>query len=174
MRHILRTWIAMAAFGAGLIHLAVAAASPPATLVGLALVGAAELVWAVLTLARGRYVLPRVAPIVALLPLAIWALSVAAGVDAASMPVIALAVATLLDLVASIAVILERRQGRESISAIEPPPGRLLIGFLVGAFLMAAVTLPSLGLTAAGIAASEGPHAHHGVELDVDLDHEGH
>jgi hypothetical protein len=174
MRHILRSWIAMAAFGAGLIHLAVAAASPPLTLAGFALVGIAELVWAVLTLARGRYILPKIAPVLALLPLAVWALSIATGVESAATPVVALAAATLLDLIASIAVVIERRQGRESAVAPEPAAGRLMLGLLAGAFAMAAITLPALGQTVAGIAASEGPHAHHGVELDVPLDHEEH
>lgn len=174
MRHLIRTWIAMAVFGAGLIHLAVAAASPLPALIAFVAVGVGELVWAVLTLSRGLYALPVASPLLALAPIAVWAASVAAGVDSAAMPPLALGAATLLDLAATAAVVLERRRGSVSDAASPPRTGRLLLGFMAGAFAMVAVTLPALGQTTAGIAASEGPHSHRPPGLEIEVDHAGH
>ncbi|BDI24164.1 hypothetical protein [Herbiconiux sp. L3-i23] len=174
MRQLFRTWVAMAVFGAGLIHLAVAAAAPVPLLAAFAVLGAAELVWAVVTLARGRYVLSAAAPLFTLAPIVVWGSGIAAGVDSAQIPPIALAAGTLLDLIATIAVALERRRGTARKTADSPAAGRLVLGFVAGAFAMAAITLPALGQTAAGIAASNGPHSHQAPSLEIEVDHPGH
>jgi hypothetical protein len=57
----LRMWPALASWGAGLIHLAVAAAAPPAVLALFVLIGAVEIVWGVLVLRAGGLVTPRIA-----------------------------------------------------------------------------------------------------------------
>jgi hypothetical protein len=56
----LRMWPALASWGAGLIHLAVAAAAPPAVLALFVLIGAAEIVWGVLVLRADGLVAPRI------------------------------------------------------------------------------------------------------------------
>lgn len=48
----MRTWPGLGALGAGLIHLGSAAGTTPLVLIPLALIGAAEVVWGVATLAR--------------------------------------------------------------------------------------------------------------------------
>ena len=50
----MRTWPGLAAIGAGLVHLGTAAGGPLPLLVPLVLMGAAELLWGVLALARPR------------------------------------------------------------------------------------------------------------------------
>lgn len=174
MRHVIRTWTAMAALGAALIHLAVAASAPMPFLLAFAIAGAAEITWSVLTLIRGRFPLPRIAPVLALVPSAIWAAGVIVGSESSALPFLALGAGTVLSVAIAIVVTLENRRGVAAELTAEPTPGRSLLGFVAGAFLIAAVALPALGQTQAGIAASEGPHAHHSVTLDVDLDHEGH
>ncbi|MDQ1531212.1 MAG: hypothetical protein QOE37_1317, partial [Microbacteriaceae bacterium] len=61
MSTLLRTWIGLAALGAGCIHLAVAAGAPFAVLLGFSVLGTAELAWAVAALARPAIPLPRTA-----------------------------------------------------------------------------------------------------------------
>ena len=174
MRHVIRTWTAMAALGAALIHLAVAASAPMPFLAAFAAAGAAEIAWSVVTLIRGRFPLPRIVPVLALVPSAIWAIGVVVGSESSALPFLALGASTMLSVAIAIVVALETRRGVAASPAREPSPGRSLLGFVAGAFIIAGVALPALGQTQAGIAASEGPHAHHSVSLDVDLDHEGH
>jgi hypothetical protein len=173
MRHITHAWAAMAALGAGLIHLAVAASAPAVLLVAFMVVGIAEILWSVLTLARSRYMLPRLYPLLALVPLAIWALGVFSGVESTVLPPMSLALATVLSLLSAGFVAVSTRRGSADESTREPTAGRTLVGFLVGAFAMAAIALPALGQTSAGIAASQGPHAHHST-VDVPEGHTGH
>jgi hypothetical protein len=174
MRHIVRAWGAMAAFGAGLVHLAVAAGAPLPLMLAFALVGAAELVWAVMSLARARYQLPRAAPVLSLLPLLLWAGGLAAGVPTSVLPPLALAMAALLAITAAVLVAVDQRRAIAAEPAAEAGTARVLIGFAAGAFAMAALALPALGQTQAGIAASQGPHAHHSVDLDLPAGHDGH
>ncbi|MFD1715103.1 hypothetical protein ACFSBZ_11525 [Amnibacterium flavum] len=174
MRHLVRIWTAMAAFGAALIHLAVAASAPMPLLIAFAVAGLAEIAWAVATLIRGCFTLPRVVPVLALIPSAIWAIGVSAGNSSSTLPFLALGAGTALGVFVAVTVALENRRGLARAETTEPGAGRNLLGFVAGAFLMAAVALPALGQTQAGIAASEGPHAHHSVDLNIDLDHGGH
>ncbi len=173
MRHITHAWAALAALGAGLVHLAVAASAPTLLLIAFLLVGIGEVVWAVLTLARSRYVIPRLYPLLALIPLAVWALGVFSGVESTVLPPMSLALAAVLGLLSAAFVAVSSRRGSADESTREPSAGLTLVGFLAGAFAMAAIALPALGQTSAGIAASQGPHAHHST-VDVPEGHSGH
>jgi len=176
MRYLTRIWTAMAVFGAALVHLAVAAGAPLPELLAFTVIGILELAWAVATLTRGRYLLPRATPPLLLLPLALWAVVAFAGTSAEITPPLALAAASALDIGAAISVAVRARRDDAGVAAAdrEPSAGVVIGGLLVGALAMSAIALPALGQTPAGIAATEGPHANHTVDLNIDLDHEGH
>jgi hypothetical protein len=101
---LIRHWLALAALGAALIHLAVGAGSPPAAMVALLVIGLAEGAWAVAVLRSDRLPLPAWAVVGALVPVAGWALLVTAAVVMSApgitsdLPAIPMLAATLLDL----------------------------------------------------------------------------
>ena len=104
MSLLIRHWLALAALGAALIHLAVGAGSSPASMVALLVIAAAELAWAVAVLRSDRLPAPAWAVVGALVPVAGWALLVSAAVVLAApgitsgIPAIPMLAATLLDL----------------------------------------------------------------------------
>ncbi|MCU1570312.1 MAG: hypothetical protein JWR33_1053 [Naasia sp.] len=177
MKAIARIWIAFAALGAGLVHLAVAAGAPPLLLVVFSLLGLAELAWFAAALRLSHFPVRRLALVGSLLALVIWAAAVLAGggigVTVDNLPPFALASASALDVVVAVtmAVSLRRAPRLPGDVDVEPRAGRLLLGVLAGAALMTAVALPALGQTEAGIAALGGPHAHH---QDLPTGHTGH
>lgn len=104
MSLLIRHWLALAALGAALIHLAVGAGSSPASMVALLVIGVAELAWAVAVLRSDRLPAATWAVVGALVPVAGWALLVSADVvlDApgitSGVPAMPMLAATLLDL----------------------------------------------------------------------------
>ncbi|WP_043667847.1 hypothetical protein [Clavibacter michiganensis] len=110
MSLLIRHWLALAALGAALIHLAVGAGSPPAAMVALLVIGLAEGAWAVAVLRSDRLPLPAWAVVGALVPVAGWALLVTAAVVMSApgitsdLPAIPMLAATLLDLVVAAVV----------------------------------------------------------------------
>lgn len=110
MSLLIRHWLALAALGAALIHLAVGAGSPPAAMVALLLIGVAEGAWAVAVLRSDRLPVPAWAVVGALVPVAGWALLVTAAVVMSApgitsdLPAIPMLAATLLDLVVAAVV----------------------------------------------------------------------
>lgn len=110
MSLLIRHWLALAALGAALIHLAVGAGSPPAAMVALLLIGVAEGAWAVAVLRSDRLPVAGWAAVGALVPVAGWALLVTAAVVMAApgitsdLPAIPMLAATLLDLVVAAVV----------------------------------------------------------------------
>jgi len=100
---LIRHWLALAALGAALIHLAVGAGSSPASMVALLVIGAAELAWAVAVLRSDRLPTPAWVVVGALVPVAGWALLVSAAVVLAApgitsgIPALPMLAATLLD-----------------------------------------------------------------------------
>jgi len=147
-----RQWPALCAWGAGLIHLAIAAGSSPLWAVLLGAIGAAELAWGVYALRAGRMTRPRV---VLGISLGVVGVSVLAGM-LGSFPGIPLAAACALLLVIAFAVggVLRtearRSPRRITFEASQQRPGRTLIGLLAGAALVAGLTTPALALTDAG------------------------
>jgi hypothetical protein len=171
MSTITRGWIAFAAIGTGLIHLAMVVGAPLPFGPALLVIGLAELAWGVCAMARTHLPLPRAAFAGALIPLLLWAavLGVAVVLDtpdiAAPLPFLPLAVTTVFELFA--AAVLGARLRRSPAPADPPSAGRYLTGLLVGSLAVAALTTPALAATASGEYAQ--PHGEHtGVELDVE------
>ena len=153
------SWAAVAAWGAGLIELALGAGAwmrdgddRGAGIILIAL-GAGTLVWGAVTLARGRIVVPRAGVAGALG--GIVAAVAALVADTARTSV--LAVAALAALLISAAIACATRLRRRS--ADEAPP-RLWVLF-VAAIVVAALVTPALAATEAGRSAS--PHGTHGI-----------
>jgi hypothetical protein len=158
MPAITRTWLAFAAIGTGLIHLALVIGAPLGLGIALAALGLAEFVWGVLAFARETLVLPRAALVVAIVPVAAWTLllvissvSEAPGI-AASLAFLPLAVANLFELFA-VAVLGRHLRRRRTTDATPPSPsvGRYLLGLAVGALVVAGLTTPALAATQAGL-----------------------
>nr|WP_174239409.1 hypothetical protein [Clavibacter michiganensis] len=170
---LIRHWLALAALGAALIHLAVGAGSPPAAMVALLLIGVAEGAWAIAVLRSDRLPVPGWAALGALVPVAGWALLVTAAVVMSApgitsdLPAIPMLAATLLDLVVAAVVGHHLRSRAESeaqaaCTAVEATfPADVLVGS--GASLPSAAVSPAVAATAlpaataAGDASSAGP-----------------
>ncbi|WP_316310681.1 hypothetical protein [Clavibacter michiganensis] len=173
MSLLIRHWLALAALGAALIHLAVGAGSPPAAMVALLLIGVAEGAWAIAVLRSDRLPVPGWAALGALVPVAGWALLVTAAVVMSApgitsdLPAIPMLAATLLDLVVAAVVGRHLRSRAESeaqaaCTAVEATfPADVLVGSgasLPSAAVSPAVAAPALpAATAAGDASSAGP-----------------
>ncbi|PPF85947.1 hypothetical protein C5C03_14545 [Clavibacter michiganensis] len=173
MSLLIRHWLALAALGAALIHLAVGAGSPPAAMVALLLIGVAEGAWAIAVLRSDRLPVPGWAALGALVPVAGWALLVTAAVVMSApgitsdLPAIPMLAATLLDLVVAAVVGRHLRSRAESeaqaaCTAVEATfPADVLVGS--GASLPSAALSPAVmatalpAATAAGDASSAGP-----------------
>lgn len=172
MSTITRGWIAFAAIGTGLIHLAIVIGVPLPFGSALLVIGLAELTWGVCAMARTRLPLPRAAFAGALIPVLLWAavLSVAVALDtpsiAAPLPFLPLAIATVLELFA--AAVLGVHLRRPVAPVAEPSAGRYLAGLLAGSLAVAALTTPALAATASGEVAQ--PHGEH-TGLVIDGEH---
>jgi hypothetical protein len=165
---LIRTWLGLGALGAGLVHLAVAAGAPPAALVVLVALGTAEGAWGVVTLARDRVPVPRLAlgaaalavvGVVAVLVLSAGSMSHMASMSAAGpvvgVPAVPMLGAAVLDLVsaAALAVVVRRRGTRD---ARRPGVWSYLGGVVAGATVVAGITSASLGATPVGAIAMQG------------------
>ncbi|WP_165063158.1 hypothetical protein [Marisediminicola senii] len=165
MSTITRTWLAFAAFGAGLIHLAMVVGSPIAIGITLAALGIAEFGWGILILALDRVVVPRTALVVAAAPVAVLGILVAApvaidGLEFTALPMLPLLAATVLGLVAAgILAVHLRTRGAMDAAAPEPGVARYLLSLGAGALVVAALTTPALAATEAGRYAQ--PHGEH-------------
>jgi hypothetical protein len=173
---ITRTWLAFAAIGAGLIHLALVISSPVPIAIVLILVGIAEFGWGVLAFARERVAAPRLVLFFALVPLLLWGLTVAASTVfddpeiSSSLGFGALGAATVLELFIAITLAVQLRRGVDFAKVpATPPAGRYLLALVVGGILVGGITTPALAATDAG------QHAHqHGTDTLVIDPHSGH
>ncbi len=166
MSQIVKAWLATAALGAGVIHLSVVVSSPLPLGIAMFLVGAAELAWALLALTRDRLPLPRATRLLALVPVAIWALllvaSIAGAEGAASLlPLVPMALGTLFNLFIAITLSIQLRTGRTDAAQPAPAAGRYLLGLAAGAAVVAGITTPALAASEAGLYAV--PHGEHGI-----------
>ncbi len=192
MSQVTRSWLAFAALGAGLIHLALASGAGIPAAVALVVLGGVEFGWGVGVLSRDRFLVPRVAVVVAFVPAIGWSalLLMAVALEepllASVFPVFPMAIAVVFTLV--IAAVLGRQARAtcaSSMTADEAPtpekavgveprqaerPYRYLIGLLAGALVVSALTTPALAATTAGI---DNPHDHHGG-LELPGEHVGH
>ena len=149
------SWPAFAAWGGGLIQLALGAGAITGAGEGsavraagslLAVVGVAAIGWGALTLARGRIVVPRLSIAGSLA--GILALVGAMALDPSRVSVFAVAAASalLLGVAFGCALALRRASRPETRDAARPR----LIGLFVGALLVAGVVTPALASTEAG------------------------
>jgi hypothetical protein len=174
MSTIVRGWIAFAAIGTGLIHLAMVVGAPLPFAAVLVVIGLAELAWGVCAMARTRLPLPRAAFAGALVPVLLWAAVLGAAIVlgspaiAAPLPFLPLAVATVFELF--VAAVLGIHLRRSAEPAAQPSAGRYLTGLLAGSILVASLTTPALAATASGEVAQ--PHGEHtGLLLPPDEGH---
>lgn len=147
----MRTWPGLAALGAGIVHLGIAAGSPVLLLIPLVLVGAAELFWGVAALARPALPLPMPSLIATAVVVALWVVSLLLPVAehhagmTAPLPVTAMAGAGVLDLAAAVLLAVHLRRGRPS--AGESPSAFFLLPAAVAAVVVAVITITSLAGT---------------------------
>ena len=166
MSTVTRTWLAFAALGTGMIHLALVISSPLPIAAILLLLGLVEFAWGVLTFIRERISYPRWVLFGALLPILLWGLLAAAATAleapaiASSLGLAALGFATLLELFIAVVLAVQFRRGVDfSKPSKMPSPVRYLSGLLVGGLVVAALTTPALAATEAGVYAQ--PHGEH-------------
>lgn len=161
LRGAVPSWAAVAAWGAGLIELALGAGAltgdGAARGAGTALValGVAGLVWGAATLVRGRIVVPRTGAAGTLAGFGVGIAALAA--DPARMSVLAVAASSAL-LVAVALACVTRLRGRDGGTDASSPRLRVLV---VAAIVVAGVVTPALGATEAGVLAPD--HGTHGV-----------
>ena len=171
----LRSWPMLAALGAGLVLLALAAGAGGAMLPALAVAGVAALGWGGLALRAGRVIAPSTTLVVTAAALVGMAAAVSTG--AAAMTDVApgpLAAASVFIVVVALSAGIElRARTRLSRTAAKPRGDRAaaasdtarLIGLLAGAALVAALATPALAATEAGESAV--PHGTHEFDRDA-------
>ncbi|WP_419817864.1 hypothetical protein [Glaciibacter flavus] len=159
------SWPALAALGAGLVHLAVAASAPVVLTVVLVALGIAEIGWALTVLRAGRVMAVRSTLAVAASSSAVWvAIAFTLGATgiadpADSVPLLPLAAATLFTFYIAVEMARVTRSGKTATAATGTG-GRLIVGLVIGAAIVAAVATPALAATDAGKLAH--PHGEHG------------
>lgn len=162
-------WSAVAAWGAGLLEIALGAGAVTGSEGGLAVrgigvllvaLGAAALGWGAATLARGRVVVPRAGVVGTVVGIAVSAAALL--VDPGRVSVIAVAAASVLLLAVAAACGRTMRTDARS-EAAEPTAPRVSV-LLVAAFVVAGIVTPALGATEAGLMAPD--HSDHAVLVD--------
>lgn len=172
MSMIPRAWLAFAAIGTGLIHVALVIGAPVPLAVVLAAFGLLEFGWGVTTFARDSVPLPRLALVVAMLPIALWVVVLVASTVtaepslAAALPLLPMAVATLFELVVAGMIATSQRRTAGATSGTtsgttsgQPSAPRYLLSLMAGALIVGALTTPALAATSAGLYAQ--PHGEH-------------
>ena len=168
--------VAVFGLGIGLVHLAVGAGSPLPFFIVFVASGAAELVWAVLTLVMSRVPAPRAFVAVTLLPVAFWAVSIALGLGAL-LPLGPLAAASALAVVTAAVVVVSLRRaaaaGEPRTDDADEHPWRFIGTLAASAAIVSALVTPALSGTWAGQFAV--PHGSHDVPGPAITDeHDGH
>jgi hypothetical protein len=146
VRRLLSAWLALAALGSGVVHLALGYSAAPPLGVILDVFGAAELGWGIVTLSIERPPIPRTWRLVVLVPIAVWAVSVVvatvSAVPAATsrLGFVPLSVATLLGLftAAGLSVYLRWPAGRSGAGSFRG--GRHLLGLIAGGLIVSLMT----------------------------------
>ena len=151
------SWPAIAAWGSGLIQLALGAGAitadgggPAIRVAGILLVviGAAAIGWGAVTLARGRIVVPRLSIGGSLA--GILAATAAMALDPIRVSVFAVAASIVLSIAVALGCALTLRRARRAHTAKPDAGARRLIALMVAAVLVAGVATPALAATEAG------------------------
>lgn len=159
MSPIIRTWLALAAIGAGLIHVALVIGAPLGVGLVLAVIGLAEFAWGVMTFSGDSLPLPRIALAGATLPVLGWGLLLGASAVAeasatvSTLPFVPLAIASVFELF--IAAVIGRHL-RVPEPTASRGAARYLVGLVVGGLVVAALTAAALAATPAGGSTSPG------------------
>jgi hypothetical protein len=149
------SWTAIAAWGGGLVQLAlgaglITAAGGPAIRVAgilLALIGAAAIGWGAATLARGRTVVPRLGVAGSLAGILLTA--VAMSLDPTRVSVFAVAATVVLLIAVAFGCSLAMPRRNRPLRRADAARSHLL-GLIVGAVLVAGLVTPALAATEAG------------------------
>lgn len=155
---LVRSWPALAAWGAGLLQLGLGAgaivkgadAADRGIGVLLATVGAATIAWGVVALTKGRVTSPRAGVAVSLVGLvAVTAVLLFGPPQTSIYPVVVSAgLALAVGVVSAIAT--RRAEGSRSSSAVRTAARTSVGGLIVGAFLLAGLVTPALAATPIG------------------------
>jgi hypothetical protein len=167
MSAITRTWIAFAAVGTGLIHVALVIGSPLVLAIPLGLLGIIEFGWGVFAFTREQLPTPRAAMVVAVAPLVAWGLLVAAASTlkvpalVAVLDVVPWGIAAIFQIFVAGMLARHSRRVREGKRTAASATGaaRYLAALMLGALAVSALTTPALAATEAGINAQ--PHGEH-------------
>jgi hypothetical protein len=175
MSTVTRTWLAFAALGTGMIHLALVLGSPLPVGVALALFGVIEVAWSIVTFRRETIAAPRLVLLGALAPLLLWGMLLTAAAAlgapelASSLSLTAMGLAAVLELVAAGILAVQLRRGVDfSAPSRTPKAGVYLTGLVAGGMLVAAITTPALAATEAGLYAQ--PHGEHSDSFEPRVD----
>lgn len=165
MSVISRSWLAFAAIGAGVIHLALVISSSLPIAIMLVIFGIAEMVWGALILIKDRLVMPRAAQAGALSPLILWSLLTVVATllnnpeIATTLRFVPMAIAALFELfIASVLSVHRRRCVNPKHLPREVKPAsavRYLSAILLAGMLVGGLTSPALAATQAGAVASQ-------------------
>lgn len=165
MSLISRSWLAFAAIGAGVIHLALVVSSSLPLALLLAALGSAEIGWGALILIRDRLLVPRAAQAGALAPLILWSLLTVVATllnapeIATSLRFVPMGIAAIFELfIAAVLSVHVRRAADPKRLPREAKPAsavRYLSALLLAGVLVGALTSPALAATQAGAVATE-------------------
>ncbi len=166
-----RTWSALFALGAGLMHLGLGSAivSNPAdagtalALSSLVLLGAIEIAWGIVVMALARPWSATGRPWLVYIGVGLAVLAMVLGGFALNVgaPTIAVAASGLLIVVAAVTSVIGWRKARNRRTEPRRRPGLEFAGLAVAAVLVAGIVTPAVAGTSAGLHAV--PHDHGGV-----------
>lgn len=175
-RDVARCWAGFASLGAGLVHLAVVREHLDEWwLFGVffATLGAGQIGWAVLALARDRAPFPRLVAYGSLAVVTLWVVTRTVGLPVGPAtwtpePASRAGVLTsLLEVVVAASLLVAARLPDRVASGRRPSTGRVVALTVVGAVAVSVLTTPALAATPAGGA------GHHGETSPHDESHEG-
>jgi hypothetical protein len=164
VHRLVRSWLALAAVGAGIVHLALAWAAAVrlsgvhpvvgGALAGvLALVGIAEVAWGLVALVIDRVPTPGLARWASLAPVAAWALVLVSGAGGGlALPFLPMGTATVFDLFIAGGLSVHLRSARRKSSRHprgDGPAmrGAVLLGLVAAGLAMSALVAPALSAT---------------------------
>jgi hypothetical protein len=174
---ITRSWLAFAAVGAGIIHLALVVSSPLVVGAPLLALGLAEIAWGIAALVTDRLVVARVAQVGAIAPLVLWALVVVtatllgAPAVGSSLRFLPMGVAAIFEvfIAAALSVSFRRQADPDRAVTARTPASavRYLSAVLAAGLLVGGLTTGALAATRAGTTALEHGGTMGGMMMDL-------